>query len=99
MCVVLARPVGPGASAGTDAWDLRCGGRRNASLVAGCAQSGLVAAVRSQGRETDTGRCINVPCGGGLHNALHLCLHRPRGAVHVEVLEAKVESPLSEITI
>ena len=31
--------------------------------------------------------------GGGLHNASHLCCHRPGGAVHVEVLEAKVENP------
>ena len=28
---------------------------------------------------------------GGLHNASHLCYHRPGGAVHVEVLEARVE--------
>ena len=41
----------------------------------------------------DTGRCVNTTMGGGLHNASHLCCHRPGGAVHVEVLEAKVENP------
>lgn len=50
---VLAGPADPSTSGGgTDASDLRCGGRRCASLVAGCAQSGLVAVAK--------------PCGGGM---------------------------------
>ena len=59
---------------------------RFAQVMFGLRQMGLVSAsvpVLS----------VNTTMGGGLHNASHLCCHRPGGAAHVEVLEAKAENP------